>query len=454
MTPLTRSEKGAPRRSEFPADFAFGAATSSYQVEGAAREDGRGPSIWDTFSHTPGKVRNGDTGDVACDHYHRFAEDLDLLKSLGLTAYRFSVSWPRVLPEGRGPVNAKGLDFYDRLVDGALRRGLAPHLTLYHWDLPQALEDKGGWRERDTAAAFADYASLVAGRLGDRVATWATHNEPFCSAFLGHLWGKHAPGLTDPKAAFLASHHLLFSHGLATKALRASLPDARVGIVNNPAPVHPATQSPEDRAAASRTDAFRNRFFHDPLAGKGYPEEILARAPGFLRSVRPEDLATIAEPIDFLGVNYYSREVVEDAPGEGLLDARAVARGEEHTATSWEVYPDGLREILVRIHKDYHPNAILVAENGAAYEDLPLPSGRVQDEGRRRYLESHLSACRDALREGVPLEGYFVWSLIDNFEWAEGFACRFGLARMEVPGGARVVKASGDWYRAFVRGEL
>jgi beta-glucosidase len=442
------------RRADFPKGFCFGTASASYQIEGAVREDGRAPSIWDTFSHTPGKVKNGDHGDVACDHYHRWPEDLDLMKRLGLDAYRFSVAWPRVIPQGRGAVNVRGLDFYDRLVDGVLERGMSPHVTLYHWDLPQVLQDEGGWARRETAQAMADYARVVAERLGDRVATWATHNEPFCAAFLGHMWGMHAPGLADAATAFTASHHMLLAHGLSVQAVRAALPRARIGIVNNPAPIHPASDRPEDAAAAGRLDALRNRWFHDPVFGKGYPRELVEQLPGFERAVLPGDLDVIAVPIDWLGVNYYNRHVVEYAPGEGPQEFRFVRTALEHTALGWEVYPDGLRELLVRLHRDWRPKAIMVTENGAAWDDAPGPGDRVEDEQRRRYLEDHLAACRDALREGVPLEGYFVWTLIDNFEWAQGFAPRFGMARMATPGGPRVVKRSGEWYGAFVRGDL
>jgi beta-glucosidase len=447
-------QRSAVQRSDFPADFLFGTATASYQIEGAVEEDGRAPSIWDTFSHTPGKVKNGDHGDVACDHYHRWGEDLDLMQRLGMKAYRFSVAWPRVVPRGRGAVNEKGLDFYDRLVDGLLERGLSPHVTLFHWDLPQVLQDEGGWTRRETAQAMAEYARAVAQRLGDRVATWATHNEPFCAAFLGHAWGKHAPGLSDPAAAMTASHHLLLSHGLSVQAVRAVLPGARIGIVNNPAPIHPASDRPEDAAAAGRIDALRNRWFHDPVFGRGYPREIVERAPGFEQVVRPGDLEIISAPIDWVGVNYYNRQVVAHAPGEGLLEVRSVRTENEHTSIGWEVYPDALRELLVRIHRDWKPKAIMVTENGAAWEDVPGPSDRVEDEQRRRYIEDHLAACRAALREGVPLRGYFVWTLLDNFEWAEGYAHRFGVVRMATPGGARVVKRSGEWYGAFVRGAL
>jgi len=444
------------RRSEFPAGFLFGAATAAYQVEGAVAEDGRAPSIWDTFSHTPGKVRNDEHGDVACDHYHLWEQDLDLMKRLGLNAYRFSVAWPRVVPQGRGAVNEKGLDFYDRLLDGLLARGISPQVTLYHWDLPQVLQDRGGWQDRDTAPAYAEYAQVVARRLGDRVASWATHNEPFCAAFLGHLWGKHAPGLHDPDAALVATHHLLLSHGLGVQAVRGVLPRARLGLVNNPAPIHAASDRPEDQAAARRADAMRNRLFHDPVFGMGYPQEIVERAGGsrFERAIQAGDLATMSQPIDFLGVNYYNRHVVTHAPGEGMMEGRFIRPDQHHTSIGWEVYPDGLREILVRVHRDWKPKALLVTENGAAYDDVPGPGDRVQDDDRRRYIESHLAACRDALGQGVPLQGYFVWTLADNFEWAEGYGNRFGIVRMAFAGGPRVVKASGEWYGAFVRGDL
>ena len=378
------------------------------------------------------------------------------MRRLGLNAYRFS--WP-----GRASSPRDGDESTPRASTSTSgwwtacsRAESRPSLTLYHWDLPQALQDQGGWLQRDTAAAFADYARIVAERLGDRVASWATHNEPFCAAFLGYLFGKRAPGMSDWDDSLLVSHHLLLSHGLAVQAVRASLPRARIGLVNNPAPVHPASDRPEDVAAALRIDAHRNRWFHDPVFGKGYPREVLDHAPSrrFEAAVLPGDLAAIAQPIDFVGVNYYNRHVVEHAPGIGPRDVRFVRTDREHTACGWEVYPDGLREILVRVHRDWRPAALMVTENGAFYQDVPGPDGRVEDEGRRRYLEAHLAACRDALREGVPLQGYFAWSLIDNFEWAEGFWARFGVVRMAEPGGPRVVKASGDWYGAFVRGDL
>ncbi|WP_216326925.1 GH1 family beta-glucosidase [Deinococcus aestuarii] len=455
---MTVSETQSLRKTDFPADFAWGTATAAYQIEGAVAEDGRSPSIWDTFSHTPGKVKAGENGDVACDHYHRWEEDLGLMRALGLNAYRFSVAWPRVVPGGRGEVNARGLDFYDRLTDGLLARGVDPYVTLYHWDLPQVLQDAGGWANRNTAYAFAEYADAVAGRLGDRVRGWITHNEPWCAAFLGNVVGIHAPGGQDLATGLLASHHLLLSHGLAVERVRARVPDARVGITLILGPQQPATDRPEDVAAARRGDGFLNRWFLDPVYGRGYPADMLdlyrPHAPAFEEAIQPGDLETIAARTDFLGVNYYQRSVVEHAPGErGLMDTRQLRPEGEYTAFDWEVYPDGLREILVRVHQDYAPPVLYVTENGAAYDDRPTPDGQIHDEARRRYIERHLAACRDAIRAGVPLKGYFAWSLLDNFEWAEGYSKRFGLVRVDYGTGRRTVKASGEWYGRLARGE-
>ncbi|WP_425145079.1 GH1 family beta-glucosidase [Deinococcus sp.] len=446
------------KKSDFPADFAWGAATAAYQIEGAVGEDGRAPSIWDTFSHTPGKTLGGDTGDVACDHYHRWEHDLDLMQRLGLNAYRYSLAWPRIVPDGRGRINVKGLDFYERLTDGLLARGIDPYVTLYHWDLPQALQDAGGWVSRDTAHAFAEYAQVVAGRLGDRVKGWITHNEPWCAAFLGNLMGIHAPGLHDLETALKVSHHLLLSHGLATQAIRAGVPGARVGITLILGPQQPASERPEDLAAARRGDGFLNRWFLDPLYGRGYPQDMLElyrpHAPGFEATIRPGDLETIAAPTDFLGVNYYQRSVVADAPGEmGILGTRQVRQPGEYTAFDWEVYPDGLRQVLTRAHQDYAPPLIYVTENGAAYADTVSPDGSVHDEARRRYIEHHLIACREATLQGVPLGGYFAWSLLDNFEWGEGYDKRFGLVRVDYDTQRRTVKDSGAWYGRLSRGE-
>ena len=438
------------KRHDFPTGFVWGTATAAYQIEGAARDDGRGPSIWDTFSHTPGRVRNNDSGDVACDHYRRWPEDLDLMRRMNLGAYRFSIAWPRVLPEGRGRPNERGLAFYDRLVDGLLERGIEPWATLYHWDLPQALQNAGGWAERATAQAFADYAELVAGRLGDRVKRWITHNEPWCAAILGNLAGIHAPGLRDAATAYRVAHNLLVSHGLAVPRVRAASAGASVGITLNLVPAYPASDRPEDLAAAERHDLAQNRLFLDPLYGRGYPPALLDLLGDDAPSPEPGDLELIAAPTDFLGVNYYSRAVVAHDPNGGPLRTRQLRpEASEYTAFDWEVFPRGLTDLLVRVGQDYPTGPILVTENGAAYHDR-LEGGRVHDEERRTYLERHLAACLDAVRAGAPLAGYFAWSLLDNFEWAEGYDKRFGLTHVDFGTQARTLKYSGEWYRDFL----
>ncbi|RDI96294.1 beta-glucosidase [Meiothermus sp. QL-1] len=437
------------RRSDFPPDFTWGTATSAYQIEGAVAEDGRGVSIWDTFSHTPGKTHGGETGDVACDHYHRYLEDIALMRALGVNAYRFSLAWPRVFPEGQGVPNPKGLAFYDRLVDALLTAGITPWVTLYHWDLPQALEDRGGWPARETAYAFAAYADGVSRHLGDRVKHWITLNEPWCSAYLGYGAGVHAPGKQDLGLFLAAAHHLLLGHGLAVNVLRQNVPDARVGITLNLSPGHPASPHPDDVAAARRYDGFQNRWYLDPLYGYGYPPDMLALYKEAAPPVQPGDLELIATPTDFLGLNYYSRAVVQHSPQPPHRFAY-VRVGEERTAMDWEVYPEGLLELLRRLSREYRPKAIYITENGAAYPDV-VEDGDIQDTERVRYLERHLAQCLLALREGVPLKGYFVWSLLDNFEWAEGYSKRFGLVYVDFATQARRLKASGRWLQAFLR---
>ncbi|PTA68689.1 GH1 family beta-glucosidase [Deinococcus arcticus] len=439
----------------FPARLTWGVATSSYQIEGAAREDGRGPSIWDTFCAAPGKVRGGNTGDVACDHYHRLDKDLDLIQGLGVNAYRFSVAWPRILPAGRGAVNPAGLDFYHRLVDGLLARGVTPWATLYHWDLPQALEDEGGWRVRGAAEAFAEYAAVVAGALGDRVRHFITLNEPWCSAYLGYGIGVHAPGATDLAASFAASHHLLLAHGLAVPLIREQAPGAQVGITLNLHHTYPASDSAADRAAARRGDGFQNRWYLDPLYGRGYPQDMVAllgeASPQARGLVRPGDEALIAAPTDFLGVNMYSRAVMQDAPGEGWLHARQIRpQGSEYTGFDWEVAPDSLTDLLVRLEEDYAPGAIYITENGSTYPDTVSEDGTVHDAERTRYLESHLAAMQAAMTQGAKVRGYFAWSLMDNFEWAEGYDKRFGIVHVDFGTQARTLKQSGRWYRDFL----
>ncbi|MFW6695013.1 GH1 family beta-glucosidase [Streptomyces sp. MAR4 CNX-425] len=435
-----------------PSDFVWGTATAAYQIEGAVHEDGRAPSIWDTYAHTPGMVDGGDTGDVACDHYHRWPEDIALMRSLGTEAYRFSIAWPRVVPGGDGPVNEPGLAFYDRLTDALLEAGITPFPTLYHWDLPQALQDRGGWAERGTAEAFAAYADAVARRLGDRITHWATLNEPLCSAWIGHLEGRMAPGLTDLTAAVRASYHLHLGHGLAVQALRAAVPGARIGLVNNLTHCEPASDRDEDVAAAARADGHTNRWWMDPVHGRGYPEDM-RRLYGVDLPERPGDLETIAAPLDWLGLNYYFRQVVADDPDGPLPYARQVdLPGARRTAMGWEVHAEGLTKTLERMADDYRVRCLYVTENGAAYPDAVGPDGQIDDPERTRYLEEHLAACAEAVRRGVPLAGYFAWSLLDNFEWAYGYDKRFGLVHVDYATQRRTVKGSGRRYADLIRG--
>lgn len=430
----------------FPDRFAWGAATASYQVEGAAGTDGRGESIWDRFARSPGRVRNGDTGDVATDHYHRFRDDVALIASLGLNAYRFSIAWPRVMPAGTGSVNQAGLGFYDRLVDELLARGIAPHVTLYHWDLPQPLEDAGGWPDRSVAQAFADYAGIIACRLGDRVGHFATINEPHIVSDHGYRHGDHAPGRTEPEAALAAAHHLLVGHGLAADAIRAEAPRAAVGIVLNLSPIHPATSHPLDLEAAIVGHDQLNRWFLDPLTGRGYPEDG-ARAWGWRRDeILTGDMELIARPLDFVGVNYYSRERVRSPLLPPLQASDAPV---ERTGMGWEVYPPGLTEVLEFAASRTGALPLYVSENGAAY---PLdPADPTRDPQRVEFLCRHLEAALDAIEHGVPLAGYFAWSLLDNFEWAFGYEHRFGIVHVDYETLERRVRDSGRFWGAAAR---
>jgi beta-glucosidase len=434
-------------RTRFPSDFFWGAATAAYQIEGAVREDGRGESIWDRFSAVPGKVLNGDSGAVACDSYHRYREDVRLMRELGLNAYRFSISWPRILPEGRGWPNAAGLDFYDRFVDELLENGIEPFPTLYHWDLPQALEDRGGWPVRDTVDAFTQYVEAVAARLGDRVSHWITQNEPWVIAWLGYGLGEHAPGRASEADAIAAAHHVLLSHGRAVEVLRREAPGAEVGITIDVVPMHPLTDSAADVAAARAEDLVRNRWFVDPVLLGTYPEELLPRFEALLPAGWKDDLPLIAAPLDFFGVNYYRRHIVQAAP-DGSPVVVDPAEGEV-TEMGWEVYPDGLYKLLVQLHDEYDVPPLYVTENGAAFPDN-RQNGTVEDPARTAYLETHLAAIARAIEEGVSVQGYFVWSLLDNFEWARGFSKRFGIVYVDYETLERVPKASYAWYRDFI----
>ena len=441
----------------FPKGFFWGVATSAYQIEGAATEGGRGESVWDRFARTPGKITDGSDGAIACDHYHRWQDDVLLLKQLGLNAYRFSVGWSRVMPRGRGVPNSASLDFYEALVDLLLAAGIRPFVTLNHWDLPQALQDEGGWSARSTCEAFTGYAEAVARRLGDRVADWTTHNEPWCIAHLGWQTGDHAPGMRDPLASLRAAHHLLLSHGQAVPVLRRDSRGARVGIVLNLTPGYPASPSEADAEATRRFDGSFNRWYLDPLYRGAYPADAIADrvrdghlAGPDLPFVAEGDLAVIATPTDHLGINYYSRAVLrsEVVPESGNAPRTEFpAPAAEHTEMGWEVYPRGLHDLLVRVHRDYRPARIHLTEIGAAFSDAPDGEGRISDARRIRFVRDHLLEAGRAIDEGVPVVGCFVWSLIDNFEWQHGYTKRFGLVWVDFASLQRTPKDSALWYR-------
>jgi beta-glucosidase len=435
----------------FPANFLWGTATASFQIEGATTEDGRGESIWDRFCATPGKILTGETGDPACDSYHRYQEDIALMRELGTNAYRFSVAWPRVVPAGDGSINETGLDYYDRVVDALSAANIEPLVTLYHWDLPQALQDRGGWAERATVDAFVRYVDVVVSRLGDRVKYWATHNEPWVVSILGNEMGEHAPGLHDLRVALQVAHNLLVAHGLAVPVIRDRSPDSKVGIVLNFAPTYPATDSEEDRLAARVADDKRNRWFIDPIMGRGYPLAGWDSCGPDVPRIAPGDMETISDPLDFLGVNYYFRLVVHDetsAPGARILHERD---NNNVTGRDWEVFPQGIYDLLTWLHAEYGIPDLIVAENGASYYDELSPDGRVHDLARQEYLSQHLHAVLRAIEAGAPVRGYFCWSLLDNFEWAFGTSSRFGLAYTDFATQRRTIKDSGNWYGRVAR---
>ncbi len=447
-----------------PADFVWGTATASYQIEGAVDEDGRGPSIWDTFVRTPGAISDGTVGDMADDHYHRYAEDIALMASLGFNAYRFSIAWPRIQATGTGPANPAGLDFYRRIAETCHEHGITPWATLYHWDLPQALEDEGGWLNLDTAAAFRDYAALTHDALGDVIQHWITLNEPWCSAFLGYGNGVHAPGKQVGTDAFKAAHHLLLGHGLAMNAMRESRhTDSVLGITLNLYSVRSASDSEADQEAARRTDGIGNRFFLDPVLLGRYPSDVLLDAGlSDWFEERQADLEVIHAPVDFMGINYYSRHTAA-APEDGVWSdpsvpsaapgserVRIVDTGADKTQMGWEIHPDGLVDVVAMVAERSGDLPIYITENGAAYEDHLGPDGQVDDEERRRYFELHTAACADAVAQGLPLKGYFAWSFMDNFEWAFGLSRRFGLVHVDYDTQVRTVKKSGLWFRELL----
>ncbi|MGA4730429.1 GH1 family beta-glucosidase [Micromonospora taraxaci] len=430
----------------FPDDFGWGAATSAYQIEGAAKEDGRGESVWDTFSRVPGRTRNGDTGDVAIDHYHRYAEDLDLMRDLGLRSYRFSISWPRIQPDGTGTPNQRGLDFYRRLLDGLHERGITPMATLFHWDLPQALQDAGGWESRDTSQRFADYADLVFRALGDRVPAWLTVNEPKTVVQNGYLTGHHAPGRQDPDAAYLVAHHLQLAHGLAVAALRASGSDSRIGPAFNLHPCYPADDSPQAAAAAHLYDGYENRLYLDSLLKGSYPEDVLADLgprSRMARGIRDGDLAIISAPVDLLAVQYYTPIYV-------TADGGTQHRWATSEAAWQQIYPEGLYDLLTRITREYGPIPLTITENGLPTPDTLAADDTVQDTGRISFLRDHLAAAHRAIADGVPLESFHVWSLLDNFEWDAGYDQRWGLVYVDYATQRRVLKSSATWYRSVI----
>ena len=446
-------------RLEFGADFRWGSATASYQVEGAWDEAGKGESIWDRFAADPANIADRRDARTACDHYHRYPADFDLMEAMGLRNYRFSIAWPRVVPDGAGAVNAAGLDFYDRLVDAQLERGIEPFATLFHWDLPQALQDRGGWADRGTIDAYVRYAEAVVGRLGDRVKHWMTHNEPWVFSFCGHLFGVHAPGRRDLRTALAVAHNLLVAHGRAVPVIRAGCPGARVGLVNNLEWIEPGSDRPEDVAAARRWDGAFNRWFLDPIHGQGYPADLLAWYGADAPRVEPGDLEAMAVPTDFLGVNYYTRRLIvadperRDGPERGFLEARQiywpfVPRAE---FDEWEVAPEGLYRTLLRVQRDYRPAALYVTENGTPWPDRVGPDGAIHDLYRTRYLARHAAAIHQAIADGADVRGYFAWSFLDNFEWGFGFTKQFGVVHVDYGTQARTVKDSGHWYARLAR---
>lgn len=441
------------RADGFPSDFVWGCSTASYQIEGAVDEDGRGLSIWDEFSREGGRVAGGHSGARACDSYHRYREDIALLKSLNVGAYRFSIAWPRIQPEGKGKPNQKGLDYYSRLVDALLEAGIEPWAALYHWDLPLALQKEGGWPERETALRFAEYAGIIFQSLGTRVRHWVSLNEPWCSAFLGYSTGEHAPGMRDFSAATRAVHHLLLAHGLAAKAFRGGGQKGEFGLVINPATPRPASLRPEDVEAASRASIERTALWLDPVSGRGYPAAYQA-AMKVRFPVLPGDMDIIASPIDFLGVNYYTEDAVAAVPqsASSPLGFVYAPTWQEKTEMGWDIVPQGLRRMLGFISEHWSPKALYVTENGAAFSDSPDESGRIHDVNRIDYLRGHIAACRDAISDGVPLEGYFAWTLMDNFEWAFGYNRKFGLAAVDPETFRRTPKDSFFYYRDVVSG--
>ncbi|PJF29584.1 MAG: beta-glucosidase [Phototrophicales bacterium] len=436
----------------FPQDFLWGAATASYQIEGAVFEDGRGTTVWDVFADTPGKVKNGDSGEVACDHYHRYPQDVALMKQLGLHAYRFSIAWARILPEGTGNINPAGLDFYDKLLDTLLVNGIRPFATLYHWDLPQALEDKGGWTNKMIVDWFGEYVHIVTKRLGDRLKDWMTLNEPWVFTYLGYASGDHAPGHRDLNMYIRASHHSIMAHARAVNIVHANVADSQVGIVLNPAWSDPHSDTLQDYLASQRLLSFQNRWWLHPLYHGEYPADMMAIYGDKMAFLQADDFDELkANPSDFLGVNFYTRHVVQAMPySDEWLKFITVRQNREHTEMDWEVSPEAIYNVLKHIHDEYAPSKIYITENGAAFNDV-VTGDSVHDERRVAFYQQYLAHCHRAIADGIPLKGYFAWSLLDNFEWAEGYSKRFGIIYVDYPTQRRIIKDSGKWYAQTIR---
>ena len=439
---------------KFPQDFIWGVAASSYQIEGAVNADGRGESIWDRFSHTPGKTFNSDTGDVACDHYHQYKNDVKLMSELGVKSYRFSIAWPRILPNGKGDVNSAGLDFYDRLVDELIAHDIEPMATLYHWDMPQALDDEGGWLNRESADHFAAYTDVVSRKLGDRIKFWGTINEPICTAMLGYYLGMHAPGHEDKtmKEMNVALHHLLLGHGKAVRVLRQNIADARVGAIINIYPVYPASDSDEDKAAAERFYMYHNHWFTGAMYTGKYPKLGMELFADVAPPIQPGDMEIISTPTDYIGLNYYSRLVVAHNETANLPMKVEIVKPQdaEYTAMDWEVYPDGLHDVVERVYREYKPKEIFIVENGCAVNDVISDDGKVHDPQRVSYLRRHLQTLNKTIAEGIPVKGYYVWSLMDNFEWSHGYAKRFGIIYVDYKTQKRIPKDSYAYYQKVI----
>lgn len=440
-------------RSNFPENFLWGAATASYQIEGAYREDGRGESIWDRFSHTPGKTFQGDTGDVACDHYHRFEEDIGIMKKIGLKTYRFSISWSRLFPDGSGEPNPKGMEFYKKLVSKLNENGIKPAVTLYHWDLPQKLQDNGGWANRDTVCHFVEYAKYVFENLGSQVPIWITHNEPFVAAIVGNWIGRHAPGITDFQTALRVAHHLLLSHGLAVKAYRESGHKGEIGITLNMNPVYPVSENEMDKAAAKRFNEYLNKWYADPVLKGAYPADLLEwfADRGLAPEILDGDMSAINQPIDFLGINNYYSSFIRHDEHNWPVYASEISTGRDRTKMDWEINPEGLHDLLVYLDKEYGGIKIIITENGAAFNDIVNREGKVEDDNRLDYLYTYLEQVHRAIDSGVNVKGYYAWSLMDNFEWGHGYSKRFGLVYVDFKTQKRILKKSAYWYSEVIR---